>query len=222
MKYDVERLREEADIEAVIDHLGIKTFRSGVNTFLHCPSPEHNDRHPTNCYFSRGWNHVFCQVCQKSFNAIDLIMWTTGCTFRQAIATLAEIEGNPEWAIAENDGETHEPPTVDRKSIRLIRLKVPSRIDVPVAETKSRMALSRDLPKGCIEMPEAKNHIIGRRLHARMLDSETLEAVTKERIKTVYPSNLRKSKKLRALGIDYSYLEEQNTKIVALLDSITS
>ena len=55
MESQMKRLKEEADIKTVVDALGIPVERKGMNYFLCCPSPEHDDTNPS-AYFKDGWN----------------------------------------------------------------------------------------------------------------------------------------------------------------------
>lgn len=97
------RLKEEANIGVVLSELGIPCTKKGFNYFLVCPNPEHNDRHATNCYFKDGWNNVYCTVCNRSYKAIDIIMWNRGYDENEAGNLLWQIEGCPEWYKNENE-----------------------------------------------------------------------------------------------------------------------
>ena len=76
-KNNYARLKQEADIEAVVNYLGIPVRRKGTSCFLLCPLPGHTDRHATNCYFKPGWNNLYCTACGAAINAIDLIIYKT-------------------------------------------------------------------------------------------------------------------------------------------------
>lgn len=97
MGNNYQRLKDEADINSVVEYLGIQKFSKGSNVFIHCPLPRHDDKHPTNCYYKPGWNNVYCQRCGKAIKAIDLIMYTAGLDYGHAADTLWAIEGCPEW-----------------------------------------------------------------------------------------------------------------------------
>lgn len=101
MKNDYARLKEEADIETVVEYLGLETHRKGSAFFITCPLPGHRDEHPTNCYFKSGWNNVYCNVCGESINAIDLIMLTKDVSYGEAVDELWRLEGCPDWYYAE-------------------------------------------------------------------------------------------------------------------------
>lgn len=96
-KNDFRRLKDEADIESVVNYLGLETTRRGSAFFILCPIPTHEDHKATNCYFKPGWNNVYCKACGKSTNAIDLIMYTRGCSYGEAADILWEVEGKPDW-----------------------------------------------------------------------------------------------------------------------------
>lgn len=96
-KNNYARLKQEADIEAVVNYLGIPVRRKGTSCFLLCPLPGHMDRHATNCYFKPGWNNLYCTACGTAINAIDLIIYTLGVEYGQAADILWELEGRPDW-----------------------------------------------------------------------------------------------------------------------------
>lgn len=118
------RLREEADIATVIDHLQIPITKRGNAYFILCPLPEHEDNHPTNCYFKDGWNHVHCCVCGKTVNAINLIMLTTNCSYGEAADLLWELEGRPEWYYEDQKKKrAHKSISISKEEAELIGLK---------------------------------------------------------------------------------------------------
>lgn len=96
-KNNYARLKQEADIEAVVNYLGIAVRRKGSSCFVLCPLPNHADRHATNCYFKPGWNNLYCTACGTAINAIDLIIYTLGVEYGQAAGILWELEGRPDW-----------------------------------------------------------------------------------------------------------------------------
>ena len=91
-KNNYARLKQEADIEAVVNYLGIPVRRKGTSCFLLCPLPGHTDRHATNCYFKPGWNNLYCTACGAAINAIDLIIYTLHVEYGQAADILWELE----------------------------------------------------------------------------------------------------------------------------------
>jgi hypothetical protein len=97
MSTELQRLKEEANIEDVCNYMGVKIYPKNIYKFISCPLPEHNDKHPSNCYFKKGDNFLYCTVCCKKINAIDLIMNVSHCDFKSAMQTLYEIEGCPDW-----------------------------------------------------------------------------------------------------------------------------
>ena len=97
MSNNFARLKDEADIGEVVDYLGLHVTPMGSARFILCPNPAHDDTHPDNCYFKAGWNNVYCTVCHKAIQAIDLISYVTGVSYGTAADTLCEIEGRPDW-----------------------------------------------------------------------------------------------------------------------------
>ena len=97
MSNNFSRLKDEADIGEVVDYLGLHVTPKGSARFILCPNPAHDDTHPDNCYFKAGWNNVYCTVCHKAIQAIDLISYVAGASYGTAADTLWEIEGRPDW-----------------------------------------------------------------------------------------------------------------------------
>jgi len=122
MPNNYQRLKEEADIAAVVDSLQIPVTRRGSAWFLPCPNPGHTDEHATNCYYKDGWNNVYCCACGKSFQAIDLIMFTLSCDYGEAADYLWELEGRPSWYYNRKQKEERERFTLTREEAKLLGL----------------------------------------------------------------------------------------------------
>lgn len=136
------RLREEANIAMVVDHLQIPVTRRGSNFFILCPLPEHNDTRPTNCYFKDGWNKLYCWACGKSINAINLIMLTKGCSYGEAADTLWNIEGCPDWYYA-NRNSKKKTFSLAKEQAELIGLQLTGRILFPKKYTDVKEELRK-------------------------------------------------------------------------------
>lgn len=102
MESNLKRLKDEADIKAVVEALGIPYRRKGANYFMHCPAPDHQDSDPS-AYFKAGWNNIYCNSCGRAFRALDVIIWTTGWSIKEASIFLWELEGRPEWFMASKE-----------------------------------------------------------------------------------------------------------------------
>lgn len=143
-KNDYRRLKEEADIGMVLSYLNIPVQRKGVNYFLPCPQPSHTDEHPNNCYYKDGWNNVYCCACGKSMQALDIIMWTLGCTYGEAADLLWEIEGKPDWyyckEITKNKSDIFQ---VTKEELEIIGFYSPGRILKPKQLYKDKMPLQK-------------------------------------------------------------------------------
>lgn len=134
-KNDYNRLKEEADIERVVEYLGIPVTVRGSAKFVLCPLPDHHDTHASNCYFKSGWNNLYCQACGRAIQAIDLIMYTQNCSYGEAADTLWEIEGRPGWYYTEQK-QGRQRFDLSAKEAELLHLHIPGRIPVPVAFQK--------------------------------------------------------------------------------------
>ena len=142
MPNNYQRLKEEADIALVVDSLQIPVTRRGSAWFLPCPNPAHTDEHATNCYYKDGWNNVYCCACGKSFQAIDLIMFTLGCDYGEAADYLWDLEGRPSWYY--NRNKKKERFVLSREEAKLIGMHPVGKAYLP-----ERMAdQKRKLPGG--------------------------------------------------------------------------
>ena len=158
---DYRRLKEEADIARVVEHLGIKTAQKGSAYFILCPNPEHDDKHATNCYFKRGWNNVYCRACGKSTNAIELIIAETGMEFADAAEELWRISGCPSWFSDEEDFQRRKRPDfrLSREEAEIIGIHFPGRLLTPVNEDLGKEELPAGYEYGPVN-PEAPQYYL--------------------------------------------------------------
>ena len=131
-KNNYARFKQEADIETVVNYLGIKVTRKGSAYFVLCPLPEHEDRHATNCYFKSGWNNLYCTACGRSINAIDLIIYTLGVSYGQAADLLWELEGRPDWYYTYKTKKGKEVFQLTRKEASVIGIHSPGYVLTPI------------------------------------------------------------------------------------------
>ena len=119
--------------------MGIPVVKRGAYYFLHCPCPDHVDEHATNCYFKDGWTGVYCEVCQKQYHAIDIIMFCTGMDFLDACDTLWDICGRPEWYW--NNTNVQSSYRLPREDAELIGIKMPGIFLIPfqLLDTKIKL-----------------------------------------------------------------------------------
>ena len=150
------RLKQEADIAAVISYLQIPVQKKGSSYFIQCPLPEHNDKHATNCYYKDGWNNVYCYVCGKAIHAIDLIMYIQKCSYGEAADALWELEGRPDWYHA--DWKNKKKPKKKRLEISkdeasLLGIHLPSFVSCPsyLSETKEDLEHGQQYDKRNID-----------------------------------------------------------------------
>lgn len=87
---DVKSMRDSADIKRVCESIGMPVKKMGSSYFVKCP--EHQDDNPS-AFFKEGDNYIYCAVCSKNINAIDVIMQYKDIPFKDAINELAQIEG---------------------------------------------------------------------------------------------------------------------------------
>lgn len=143
-KNDFRRLKEEADIGMVLSYLNIPVQRKGVNYFLPCPNPSHSDEHPNNCYYKDGWNNVYCCACGKSMQALDIIIWTLGCSYGEAADILWEIEGKPDWYYCERKSKKEKYTfQVSKEELEIIGFHFPGRVLKPKQVLDEKIQLER-------------------------------------------------------------------------------
>lgn len=152
MANDFERLKNEADIEDVVNYLGMDVHHKGSAYFVLCPIPAHNDKHPTNCYFKKGWNSLYCTVCAKSIKAIDLIMYESHCSYGEAADTLWELEGKPDWykdnLWKKRNKNTPVEFRLTGEEAKIIGLKLPKNILTPFECSDIKRYPASNMPKG--------------------------------------------------------------------------
>ena len=148
-KNNYRKLKEEADIRAVIDYCGIQRGkRVGSANFVQCPNPNHDDKHPTNAYYREGWNTIFCATCNKNMSPIDIIMWTRGLSYGDAADALWELEGRPDWYYADRTQENEEKFSISISELEFLGIRIPSTVYLPVRYTKAREMASDRLKHG--------------------------------------------------------------------------
>ena len=183
MANDFDRLKNEADIEEVVSDLGMDVHRNGSNYFVLCPLPSHDDKHPTNCYFKKGWNNLYCTTCGTSIKAIDLIMYETGCSYGEAADRLWELEGRPDWYRDKTwkSKNTQEKKTfsLTGKEARILGIKLPKSILTPCECHSIKYYPSSNMPKGKEYDPlEVDNYLVSKRnkvIYKDFIDEETLK-----------------------------------------------
>lgn len=157
MANNFDRLKDEADIAEVVENLNMETHNKGNNYFVLCPIPSHNDTHPTNCYFKKGWNNLYCTACGTTIKAIDLIMYETGCTYGEAADRLWELEGRPDWYRDKKWRSRQKKEKIEfsitPKEANLIGIKLPKKIMTPVECHSIKLYPSSNMPKGKVYDP---------------------------------------------------------------------
>ena len=94
----IPEILKRVDLDALVArHGGREARQSGGRTYFHCPGPGHDDQHPsfdTYAPSNGGPRRWACRsVCGQGGDAIDLLVWLTGCTKGEAIEELAASVG---------------------------------------------------------------------------------------------------------------------------------
>jgi hypothetical protein len=117
-KLDIARLKDDTDIHAVVDALGLQTEKRGHLTSILCPS--HGDRHFGSCYLTeKGFK---CFACGASGDMFKLVQVCNDIGFREAAEFIAGIGGNIEKYEAGEDGARWRPATISAEECRAIGL----------------------------------------------------------------------------------------------------
>lgn len=90
--YDIKRLAEDADVETVVDYLGLDTRRMGRKISILCPC--HNDRHFGSCYLTQ--KGYYCFACHAKGSVFDLVKNVEQISFHDAIKAVANMCGGEE------------------------------------------------------------------------------------------------------------------------------
>lgn len=85
-----EIIKEVADMESVVDYLGLETQKRGSKISFLCPA--HNDTHFGSCYIM-GNDGYKCYACGHHGDAIELVQLVRNCGFEEACNLLAEAFG---------------------------------------------------------------------------------------------------------------------------------
>lgn len=218
-KNNISRLKEEADIAAVVDYCGLRRGRSMGNThFVECPNPEHDDRNPTNAYYRDGWNTVFCTTCCRNMGAIDILMWLRGVPFGEAADILWELEGRPDWYYAKRGNNNPAPPfSASQGELKFLGIKSQPTIYHPVRESKFREADEKTFAPGFRYVRTPEGYRLVKAEHVGMCDF-----LSPESLKGLVVSRCREmGRELdgieRALG-EKGLFPEERAKIQELLN----
>lgn len=109
-RYDTRKLNE-IDIKLVLEHLGVEHDRSGK--LYRCPSPDHDDRHPSMSVKNNRWK---CFACGKHGNVINLVETYNDCGFKEACEWLQR-----EFCIGESHNSYRARCHNQRTQIRTIK-----------------------------------------------------------------------------------------------------
>lgn len=81
------QIKEIADVETIVECLGLETQRVGRRTSILCP--DHNDKHFKSCYLTE---HGYrCFSCGKRGDEIQLVQSVKNCSFAEACLYIADI-----------------------------------------------------------------------------------------------------------------------------------
>ena len=125
MRIDKESLLAEANAIEVAKYIGMRVEKRGANYFTLCPGHEKRIGKPDlnigNCVlYENGYRCLACDP-DKTHDVFDMVQEFTGCSFPEALQTVAEIYGG-ESLFASNTQAT-EKLTLSSEDLKLIGLK---------------------------------------------------------------------------------------------------
>ena len=148
MKNDFDRLKREANIDQVVHSLSGygpgDVIPSGSIIKVRCPF--HQDEHPS-AYYKLGWNNIYCPVCKKAVQAIDLIMAVDSLSYGQAADMLFELEGQPDWYKVEYTPTKKPKSILDYKEMNELGIRYQRTVYASVAETEAKECIRSKLNK---------------------------------------------------------------------------
>lgn len=101
MRYDADRIIEDADPLEVVSALGMDSQKRGKNVFIRCPGHlsrmGHIDEHMSNAWLTR--NGYYCSSCGKAVSVIEMVMEVKGCSYWEALAFVADLNGGRELYV---------------------------------------------------------------------------------------------------------------------------
>lgn len=119
---DKRELLEEVSIIDVLDFLGVEYRNFGCRKSILCPDRlNHNDQHYGSCYIYENSNTVHCFVCNKSFDAIELLR-LNGYSYYDALCTLADLSGSPSRFEKQPERKQFRIPRLTKEQRKLIGL----------------------------------------------------------------------------------------------------
>jgi hypothetical protein len=125
MRIDKDTLLAEANAIEVAEYIGMTVVKKGANHFTLCPGHKNRigkeDVNIGNCVlYENGYRCLACDPT-KTHDVFDMVMEFTGCTFPEALATVAEIYGGA--SLFASNSPYIEKLTVTQEDLKLIGLQ---------------------------------------------------------------------------------------------------
>ena len=105
-RYDIQKVKEDADIIDICDLLGIDTKRTGRRVSILCPC--HDDHHYGSCFIDPRNQSFHCFSCQSHGDVFTLIQAVRGAGFMDAVEFAAQSTKHPERYLIDETGGSHE------------------------------------------------------------------------------------------------------------------
>lgn len=134
MRIDKVALRAEANCIDVAKYIGINVVNRGANSFILCPGHEKRLGKPDmtigNCAIYPDGYVCFACGADTKHDVFEMVMEHTGCTFTEALETVADIYGGANLYKTSNTESEKLPLTAE--DLKLIGLRASGRMFSPV------------------------------------------------------------------------------------------
>ena len=88
--YDIDKIRSVADVETVVESLGIETRRTGRNISILCPV--HDDQHYGSCFLTK--RGFYCHACGAHGDIFKLTSLVRNASFPEACEYVCSLYGD--------------------------------------------------------------------------------------------------------------------------------
>lgn len=122
--YDAERIKKDADAIAVAKYIGMEVIQKGSRFYVRCPGHEKRlgkpDKQIGNCVLTdKGY---FCFACREKVSTVDMVMEFTGCSYPEALETIADTCGGIDLYRMDGSSRQQKPTTLKPDDLEVIGL----------------------------------------------------------------------------------------------------
>lgn len=204
MRFNDEKILEDADMMDICKKFDIKTVCRGSNTFISCPDHINRvgkaDRDYDKCYIKKG--HYYCFSCGASGNVIRLVQTTLGCSGYEARRQICESLGGVAPYVDSNYSTADEIP-YNKKELEALGLHMVAYGEIPRCLTDDKTEIEGSK---LFESMEARSSVLCLNDAGRPVIVDSGHACDNSFITRLYTGCSRVSANLREL-----YSEDKET-----------